>query len=35
MTTSKKGQVQHINPELLSNNPAFTNAISVVGGTPS
>ena len=35
MTTSKNGQVQHINPDVLSNNPAFTNIISVVGGTQS
>ena len=31
MTTSKNGQVQHINPDVLSKNPAFTNAISVTG----
>ena len=31
MTTSKKGQVQHINPDALSKNPAFTNVISVTG----
>ena len=33
MTTSKNGQVQPINPDVLSKNPAFTNVISVVGGT--
>ena len=31
MTTSKNGQVQHINPDGLSKNPAFTNVISVTG----
>jgi enamine deaminase RidA (YjgF/YER057c/UK114 family) len=31
MTTSKNGQVQHINPDALSKNPAFTNVISVTG----
>ena len=31
MTTSKNGQVQHINPDVLSKNPAFTNVISVSG----
>jgi len=31
MTTSKNGQVQHINPDVLSKNPAFTNVISVTG----
>ena len=35
MTTSKNGQVQHINPDALSKNPAFTNVISLVGGTQS
>jgi enamine deaminase RidA (YjgF/YER057c/UK114 family) len=31
MTTSQNGQVQHINPDGLSKNPAFTNVISVTG----
>jgi len=31
MTTSQNGQVQHINPDVLSKNPAFTNVISVTG----
>ncbi|HLO15379.1 MAG TPA: RidA family protein [Anaerolineales bacterium] len=31
MTTSIHGQVQHINPEGLSKNPAFTNVIVVTG----
>lgn len=31
MTTSKNGQVQHVNPDALSKNPAFTNVISVTG----
>ncbi len=31
MTTSKNGQVQHINPDVLSKNPAFTNVISITG----
>ena len=31
MTASKNGQVQHINPDVLSKNPAFTNVISVTG----
>lgn len=31
MTTSKNGQVEHINPDVLSKNPAFTNVISVTG----
>lgn len=31
MTTSKNGQVQYINPDGLSKNPAFTNVISVTG----
>ncbi|MBI5354209.1 MAG: RidA family protein [Chloroflexi bacterium] len=31
MATSKNGQVQHINPDVLSKNPAFTNVISVTG----
>src|ERR1051326_1635321 len=31
MTTSIPGQVQHINPEDLSKNPAFTNVIVVTG----
>ncbi len=35
MTTSKNGQVQHINPDALSKNPVLTNVISVVGGTQS
>jgi hypothetical protein len=35
MTTSKNGQVLHINPDVLSKNLAFANVISVVGGTQS
>jgi hypothetical protein len=35
MTTSKNGQVQHINPDVLAKNPAFTHVISVVGGIQS
>lgn len=31
MTTSTHGQVQHINPDDLSKNPAFTNVITVTG----
>lgn len=31
MTTSTNGQVQHINPDALSKNPAFTNVIAVTG----
>jgi enamine deaminase RidA (YjgF/YER057c/UK114 family) len=31
MTTSTHGQVQHINPDDLSKNPAFTNVIVVTG----
>jgi enamine deaminase RidA (YjgF/YER057c/UK114 family) len=31
MTTSNGGQVQHINPDVLSKNPAFTNVIVVTG----
>ena len=31
MATSIPGQVQHINPEDLSKNPAFTNVIVVTG----
>ena len=31
MTTSQNGQVQHINPDVLSKNLAFTNVISVTG----
>ena len=31
MTTSIHGQVQHINPDDLSKNPAFTNVIIVTG----
>jgi len=31
MTTSKNGQVQCINPDSLSKNPAFTNVISITG----
>jgi enamine deaminase RidA (YjgF/YER057c/UK114 family) len=31
MTTSTHGQVQHINPDDLSKNPAFTNVIAVTG----
>ncbi len=31
MTTSTKGQVQHINPDNLSKNPVFTNVIVVAG----
>ena len=35
MTTSKNGQIQHNHPDVLSINPAFTNVLSVVGGTQS
>jgi hypothetical protein len=35
MTTSKNGQVQHVNPDVLSKNPAFTRIISIVGGIQS
>jgi hypothetical protein len=35
MTTLKNGQVQHTNPDVLSENPAFTNVIFVVLGTQS
>jgi enamine deaminase RidA (YjgF/YER057c/UK114 family) len=31
MTTSTHGQVQHINPDDLPKNPAFTNVIVVTG----
>jgi enamine deaminase RidA (YjgF/YER057c/UK114 family) len=31
MSTSTHGQVQHINPNDLSKNPAFTNVIAVTG----
>ena len=31
MSTSRNGQVQYINPDGLSNNPAFTNVITVTG----
>jgi len=31
MTTSATGQVQHINPDGLSKNPAFTQVVSVTG----
>lgn len=31
MTTSNQAQVQHINPDDLSKNPAFTNVITVMG----
>ncbi len=31
MTTSIHGQVQHLNPDGLSKNPAFTNVIAVTG----
>ena len=31
MTTTTHGQVQHINPDGLSKNPAFTNVITVTG----
>ena len=31
MTASTHGQVQHINPDGLSKNPAFTNVIAVTG----
>src|SRR6266540_1309870 len=31
MSTSTYGQVQHINPNDLSKNPAFTNVIAVTG----
>jgi hypothetical protein len=35
MTTAKNRQIQHINPDILSKDPAFTNVISVIGGTQS
>jgi hypothetical protein len=35
MTTSKNGQIQHINPDVLSKNPVFTKVISIVEGTQS
>jgi enamine deaminase RidA (YjgF/YER057c/UK114 family) len=31
MSTSSSSQVQHINPDGLNNNPAFTNVITVTG----
>ena len=31
MTTSTHGQIQHINPNDLSKNPAFTNVVTVTG----
>ena len=31
MTTSTHGQVQHINPDDLSKNPAFTQVVAVTG----
>lgn len=31
MTTAQNGQVQHLHPEGLSKNPAFTNVIVVTG----
>jgi enamine deaminase RidA (YjgF/YER057c/UK114 family) len=31
MTTSTNGQVQHLNPDALHKNPAFTNVIVVTG----
>jgi hypothetical protein len=31
LTASTHGQVQHINPNDLSKNPAFTNLITVTG----
>jgi len=31
MTTSTHGQVQHINPDNLSKNPAFTQVVAVTG----
>ena len=31
MTTSTHGQVQHINPDDLSKNPAFTQVVTVAG----
>lgn len=31
MTTSNRGHVQHINPDDLPKNPAFTNVIVVTG----
>src|SRR6266498_1663917 len=31
MTTSTHGEVQHINPEDLSKNPAFTNVVVATG----
>jgi len=35
MTTSKSEQVQYINPDVLSKKPAFTQVISIFGGTQS
>jgi len=31
MITSTHGQVQHINPDNLSKNPAFTQVVTVTG----
>jgi Putative translation initiation inhibitor, yjgF family len=31
MTTSTRGQVEHINPDGLSKNPAFTQVVTVTG----
>ncbi len=31
MPTQQNGQVQHINPDVLHKNPAFTNVITVTG----
>jgi enamine deaminase RidA (YjgF/YER057c/UK114 family) len=31
MTSSSQGQVEHLNPDTLSKNPAFTNVINVTG----
>lgn len=35
MTTTKNRQIQHIDPDVLSKNPAFANLISIIGGTQS
>ena len=35
MTTSKNGEVQHINPDIISKNAAFMGVISVAGGAQS
>jgi len=34
-TSTPKGQVQHLNPDIISKNAGFINVISIVGGTQS